>query len=55
MHPLLQPGFRVTVERLAHVSWDQLVAETLAIGSPDTVAAKMAEMRDLGVGEVLAR
>jgi alkanesulfonate monooxygenase SsuD/methylene tetrahydromethanopterin reductase-like flavin-dependent oxidoreductase (luciferase family) len=50
---LLQPGFRVTAERLAHVSWDQLVAETLAIGSPDTVAAKMAEMRDLGVGEVL--
>jgi alkanesulfonate monooxygenase SsuD/methylene tetrahydromethanopterin reductase-like flavin-dependent oxidoreductase (luciferase family) len=49
------PGarFRVTAERLAHVSWDQLVAETLAIGSPDTVAAKMAEMRDLGVGEVL--
>jgi len=29
-------GFRVTAERLAHVSWDQLVAETLAIGSPDT-------------------
>jgi alkanesulfonate monooxygenase SsuD/methylene tetrahydromethanopterin reductase-like flavin-dependent oxidoreductase (luciferase family) len=53
VHPLLQPGFRIAAERLAHVSWDQLVAETLAIGSPDTVATKIAEMRDLGVGEVL--
>ena len=53
VHPLLQPGFRTLEERMAHVSWDQLVAETLAIGSPDTVAAKIAEMRDLGVGEVL--
>src|SRR5207253_1063909 len=32
---------------------DQLVAETLAVGSPDTVADKIAEMQRLGVGEVL--
>jgi alkanesulfonate monooxygenase SsuD/methylene tetrahydromethanopterin reductase-like flavin-dependent oxidoreductase (luciferase family) len=53
VHPLLQPGFRTAAERLAHITWEQLVAETLAIGSPDTVAIKIAEMRDLGVGEVL--
>jgi len=53
VHPLLQPGFRAAAERLAHITWEQLVAETLAVGSPDTVAAKLAEMRDLGVGEVL--
>jgi alkanesulfonate monooxygenase SsuD/methylene tetrahydromethanopterin reductase-like flavin-dependent oxidoreductase (luciferase family) len=35
------------------ITWDQLLAETLAVGSPDTVADKIAEMRDLGVGEVL--
>ncbi|HEX9817997.1 MAG TPA: LLM class flavin-dependent oxidoreductase [Methylomirabilota bacterium] len=53
VHPLLQPGFRAAAERLAHITWEQLVAETLAVGSPDTVADKLAEMRDLGVGEVL--
>jgi len=53
VHPLLQPGFRTLEQRMAPISWEQLVAETLAIGSPDTVAAKLAEMRDLGVGEVL--
>jgi alkanesulfonate monooxygenase SsuD/methylene tetrahydromethanopterin reductase-like flavin-dependent oxidoreductase (luciferase family) len=53
VHPLLQPGFRAAAERLAHITWEQLVAETLAVGSPDTVAAKIAQMRDLGVGEVL--
>jgi alkanesulfonate monooxygenase SsuD/methylene tetrahydromethanopterin reductase-like flavin-dependent oxidoreductase (luciferase family) len=53
VHPLLQPGFRTLEQRMAPISWEQLVAETLAIGSPDTVAAKLADMRDLGVGEVL--
>ena len=50
---LLQPGFRTMAERLSRVSWEQLVAETLAVGSPDTVADRIAQLRDLGVGEVL--
>ncbi|TMQ26337.1 MAG: LLM class flavin-dependent oxidoreductase [Candidatus Rokuibacteriota bacterium] len=53
VHPLLQPGFRTLAERMGHISWEQLVAETLAVGSPDTVADKIAEMQRLGVGEVL--
>jgi alkanesulfonate monooxygenase SsuD/methylene tetrahydromethanopterin reductase-like flavin-dependent oxidoreductase (luciferase family) len=53
VHPLLQPGFRTLAERMGAVTWEQLVAETLAIGSPDTVAAKIEEMQRLGVGEVL--
>jgi alkanesulfonate monooxygenase SsuD/methylene tetrahydromethanopterin reductase-like flavin-dependent oxidoreductase (luciferase family) len=53
VHPLLQPGFRAAAERFAPIGWEQLLAETLAVGSPDTVAGKIAEMRDLGVGEVL--
>src|SRR5215467_28229 len=52
-HPSLQPGFRAMAERLAKVSWETLVAETLAFGSPDTVARHIAEMRDLGVGQVM--
>ena len=53
VHPLLQPGFRMLAEKMGPVTWEQLVAETLAIGSPDTVAAKIEDMHRLGVGEVL--
>ena len=53
VHPLLQPGFRTMAERMGTITWEQLIAETLAIGSPDTVAAKIEEMQRLGVGEVL--
>jgi alkanesulfonate monooxygenase SsuD/methylene tetrahydromethanopterin reductase-like flavin-dependent oxidoreductase (luciferase family) len=53
VHPLLQPGFRTLAERFAPLSWEQLLSETLAVGSPDTVADRIAELRDLGVGEVL--
>ena len=53
VHPLLQPGFRALAERMGRITWEQLVAETLAVGSPETVAAKIAEMQRLGVGEVL--
>src|SRR5438128_2425749 len=53
VHPLLQPGFRAMAERLGKVTWDQLVAETVAFGSPDTVAEKIDELWGLGVGEVL--
>ena len=53
VHPLLQPGFRAMEARLATITWEQLVAETVAFGSPDTVAGKIDELRRLGVGEVL--
>jgi alkanesulfonate monooxygenase SsuD/methylene tetrahydromethanopterin reductase-like flavin-dependent oxidoreductase (luciferase family) len=53
VHPLLQPGFRALEERFAHVSYEELVAESVAFGSPDTVAARVEEFRRLGVGEML--
>jgi alkanesulfonate monooxygenase SsuD/methylene tetrahydromethanopterin reductase-like flavin-dependent oxidoreductase (luciferase family) len=53
VHPLLQPGFRTAAERLGRITWEQLMAETLAVGSPDTVTRKIEEMQRLGVGEVL--
>jgi alkanesulfonate monooxygenase SsuD/methylene tetrahydromethanopterin reductase-like flavin-dependent oxidoreductase (luciferase family) len=52
-HPSLQPGFRAMAEKLGKVTWDDLVRETLAFGSPDTVARHIEHMRDLGVGQVL--
>jgi alkanesulfonate monooxygenase SsuD/methylene tetrahydromethanopterin reductase-like flavin-dependent oxidoreductase (luciferase family) len=52
-HPSLQPGFRAMAEKLGRVTWDDLVRETLAFGSPDTVARHIAGMRELGVGQVL--
>jgi len=52
-HPTLQPGFRAMAERLAKVTWEGLVAETLAFGSPDTVARHMEAMQRIGVGHVM--
>ena len=52
-HPSLQPGFRAMAEKLGRVTWEDLVRETLAFGSPDTVARHIAYMRELGVGHVL--
>ena len=52
-HPSLQPGFRAMAEKLGRVTWEDLVRETLAFGSPDTVARHIEHMRQLGVGQVL--
>ena len=52
-HPSLQPGFRAMAERLGKITWEALVAETLAFGSPDTVARHIEYMRGIGVGQVL--
>src|SRR5216117_2145960 len=52
-HPTLQPAFRAMAERLGTVTWDGLVAETLAFGSPDTVARHIEYMRSIGVGQIL--
>jgi len=52
-HPSLQPGFRAMADRLSKVTWEALVAETLAFGSPDTVARHIEYMRSIGVGQTL--
>ena len=52
-HPTLQPGFRAMADRLSKITWEGLVAETLAFGSPDTVARHIETMRQLGVGQVM--
>ena len=35
------------------MTWEKLVEETLAFGSPETVTRHIAHMRDLGVGHIL--
>jgi alkanesulfonate monooxygenase SsuD/methylene tetrahydromethanopterin reductase-like flavin-dependent oxidoreductase (luciferase family) len=52
-HPSLRPHFRQLAERLATINWDDLVRETVAFGSPDTVARKIQAMRAAGVGHLL--
>jgi alkanesulfonate monooxygenase SsuD/methylene tetrahydromethanopterin reductase-like flavin-dependent oxidoreductase (luciferase family) len=52
-HPTLQPAFRGMAERLSKVTWEGLKGETLAFGSPDTVARHLEKMREIGVGQVL--
>jgi alkanesulfonate monooxygenase SsuD/methylene tetrahydromethanopterin reductase-like flavin-dependent oxidoreductase (luciferase family) len=52
-HPTLQPGFRAMAERLSKITWEGLVAETLAFGSPETVARHLEQMRQLGVGQLM--
>jgi len=52
-HPSLQPMFRAIDEKLSKVTWEDLVRETLMFGSPDTVSAKVQEMVDMGVGELM--
>ena len=52
-HPTLQPGFRAMADRLKSVTWEGLVRETLAFGSPDTVARHIEYMRSIGVGQIL--
>lgn len=52
-HPSLQPAFRAMAEKLSKVTWESLVAETLAFGSPDTVARHVETMRQIGVGQVM--
>jgi alkanesulfonate monooxygenase SsuD/methylene tetrahydromethanopterin reductase-like flavin-dependent oxidoreductase (luciferase family) len=53
-HPSLQPGFRSLAERLDRVTWESLLRDrTLIFGSPDTVAAHIEQMREMGVGQVL--
>jgi alkanesulfonate monooxygenase SsuD/methylene tetrahydromethanopterin reductase-like flavin-dependent oxidoreductase (luciferase family) len=52
-HPSLQPGFRAAAERFKKVTWEKLVEETVAFGSPETVTRHIEHMRELGIGHVL--
>jgi alkanesulfonate monooxygenase SsuD/methylene tetrahydromethanopterin reductase-like flavin-dependent oxidoreductase (luciferase family) len=42
-----------TVERVRGLRWEQLIEESLFIGSPATLRARIAELQKVGVGELL--
>ena len=52
-HPSLQPQFRAMADRLASITWERLVEETVIFGSPERVTDRIREMEAAGVGEVL--
>src|SRR5262249_30179595 len=51
--PTLQPVLRAMAGGVGKIAWDGLVAETLAFGSPVTVARHIEYMRSIGVGQIL--
>ena len=50
--PALQPQFRALAARLASITWEQLVAETVLVGSPERIVDRVREMEAAGVGEL---
>jgi alkanesulfonate monooxygenase SsuD/methylene tetrahydromethanopterin reductase-like flavin-dependent oxidoreductase (luciferase family) len=52
-HPSLQPQFRAMADRLASITWEQLVAETVLFGSPERIVDRVREMEEARVGELL--
>ncbi len=51
--PSLQPQFRALADRLASITWEQLVAETVLFGSPERIIDQVREMEEAHVGELL--
>jgi alkanesulfonate monooxygenase SsuD/methylene tetrahydromethanopterin reductase-like flavin-dependent oxidoreductase (luciferase family) len=52
LHPSVYEGANAMITRLRSQSWEDLLESALIIGSPDTVAAKVAELQQAGVGEL---
>ena len=51
--PTLQPQFRALADRLATITWEQLIEETVLFGSPERIVDRVREMQEAGVGELL--
>jgi alkanesulfonate monooxygenase SsuD/methylene tetrahydromethanopterin reductase-like flavin-dependent oxidoreductase (luciferase family) len=53
LHESVYRGAEATIARLSAQTWENLVADALIVGSPDTVAGKIAQLEQLNVGEVV--
>jgi alkanesulfonate monooxygenase SsuD/methylene tetrahydromethanopterin reductase-like flavin-dependent oxidoreductase (luciferase family) len=53
LHPSVYEGAQAMTSRLRSQSWEDLLESALVIGSPETVARKVADLRDAGVGEMV--
>jgi alkanesulfonate monooxygenase SsuD/methylene tetrahydromethanopterin reductase-like flavin-dependent oxidoreductase (luciferase family) len=52
LHESVYQGAQAMIDRLKSQTWEDLVQSALLIGSPETVAAKIAELQAAGAGEV---
>jgi alkanesulfonate monooxygenase SsuD/methylene tetrahydromethanopterin reductase-like flavin-dependent oxidoreductase (luciferase family) len=52
LHPSVYEGSQTMLTRLRSQTWETLLESALIIGSPDTVARKICELQQAGVGEL---
>ena len=52
LHPSVYEGAQAMITRLRSQTWDDLLESALFIGSPETVAQKIVELEEAGVGEL---
>jgi alkanesulfonate monooxygenase SsuD/methylene tetrahydromethanopterin reductase-like flavin-dependent oxidoreductase (luciferase family) len=53
LHPSVYESANTMISRLRSQGWEDLLESALVIGSPDTVAAKVADLQAAGVGEMV--
>jgi len=53
LHESVYRGAEATIARLSAQTWEHLVEHALIIGSPETVAAKIAQLEENSVGELV--
>jgi alkanesulfonate monooxygenase SsuD/methylene tetrahydromethanopterin reductase-like flavin-dependent oxidoreductase (luciferase family) len=53
LHESVYRGAEATIARLSAQTWENLLEDALIIGSPETVAGKIAQLEQIGVGEVV--
>jgi alkanesulfonate monooxygenase SsuD/methylene tetrahydromethanopterin reductase-like flavin-dependent oxidoreductase (luciferase family) len=52
LHESVYQGAEAMTNRLTALTWESMVENSVLVGSPDTVAAKIAQLQAVGVGEV---
>ena len=53
LHPSVYEGANAMIARLRSQTWEDLLESALVIGSPETVARKIDELQQAGVGEMV--
>jgi alkanesulfonate monooxygenase SsuD/methylene tetrahydromethanopterin reductase-like flavin-dependent oxidoreductase (luciferase family) len=53
LHPSVHESANAMIARLRSQTWEDLLETALVIGSPETVAGKVSELREAGVGELV--
>jgi alkanesulfonate monooxygenase SsuD/methylene tetrahydromethanopterin reductase-like flavin-dependent oxidoreductase (luciferase family) len=53
LHPSVYDGANTMLARLRSQTWGDLLASALVVGSPETVAGRIADLQQVGVGEMV--